>query len=96
MSLRASKNQTSRYIVRRTYDNVVEVDLVLNSMVNSLENWYRNYYQNDLLDVVMKAHRTHLIRLYDENRFKNHKTLNDERYKFLEEVDLYVQMRRDE
>lgn len=77
-------------------DNVIKVDFVLLSMVNSVHDWYKQHYQYDYYNIYRKAHTFHLIRFYDRQRFKNCRTLREEREKYLEEVDLYVQMRRDD
>ena len=85
-----------RELVLRKKDNIIYVDLVLYSMVRAVEDWYSKNYQNDPHKFMRKAHTFHLISFYDRNRFNNYKTLGKEREKFLEEVDLYVQMRRDD
>lgn len=83
-------------VILRKIGNVIYVDFVLVSMVNSIESWYTKYYQNDSWNLIRKAHTFHIIRFYREDRFNNHETLGKERDKYLEEVDMYVQMRRDD
>lgn len=90
------RQQLLKEVVLRKVDNVIYVDFVLVSMVDAVEEWYKDYYQNDPWNLIRKAHTFHLIRFYDEKRFNNHKTLAAERNKYLEEVDVYVQMRRDD
>jgi hypothetical protein len=77
-------------------DNVIYVDFVLLSLVNSIETWYKKYYHNDSYNLMVKAHVAHIIRFYDAKRFTNHDILGEERQKYLEEIDLYVQMRRED
>jgi hypothetical protein len=83
-------------VILRKEEVVIYVDFVLVSMVNSVERWYEEHFQDDRWGTMKKAHAFHTIRFYDPARFKDHNTLRDERVKFLEEVDLYVQMRRDD
>ena len=77
-------------------DNVIYVDFVLLSLVNSIETWYKKYYHSDSYNLMVKAHTAHIIRFYDTKRFKDHDTIGEERQKYLEEIDLYVQMRRED
>lgn len=83
-------------VIRRKEDNVVFVDFVLLSMINSVDNWYADYYQADPKNLIRKAHTFHLVSFYNRERFSNYTTLRKERDAYLEEVDLYVQMRRDD
>jgi hypothetical protein len=89
------KSSGSDFVVRKK-DNIIFIDFVLPSMINSIDDWYNRYFQSDYLNLISKAHIFHLVRFYDRGRFKNYKTLGKERYKFLEEVDLYVQMKRED
>jgi hypothetical protein len=90
------KQKLLNEVVLRTKGNIIYVDFVLISMVDAVEDWYKDYYQNDPWNLIRKAHTFHLIRFYDKSRFSNHETLGEERNKYLEEVDIYVQMRRDD
>lgn len=92
---RKRKSEIEEVILRRR-GKVIYVDFALVSMVKSVEDWYNNYYQNDPWNVIQKAHTYHIIRFYEYKRFKNHMTIGKERDKYLTEVDLYVQMRRDD
>jgi hypothetical protein len=84
-------------VIIRREDVVIYVDLALVSMVKAVEDWYKKHFQgDDRWGTMRKAHTFHTIRLYDPKRFKDHNTIRHERVKFLEEVDLYVQMRRDD
>lgn len=88
------KQKILKDVVLRKEKNVVYTDFVLVSMVNTIEDWYAYHRKNDAHNLIRKTHTFCLIRLYDSNRFKNHVTLREERIKFLDEVDKYVQMRR--
>lgn len=90
------KQKILEEIILSKKENIVYVDFVLTSMVNAIEYWYTEYYQNDPGNLIRKAHTFHLIRFYDRKRFSNHITLSAERNKYLTEVDMYVQMRRDD
>jgi len=90
------KRNVKEDVVTLKEDNIIYVDCVLCSMVRSVEEWYNKHYQDDKWHTARKTHVFHLIRFYDKERFTNFKTLNSERDKFLEEVDLYVQIRRDD
>lgn len=83
-------------VILRKEKIVVYVDFVLVSMVNSVERWYEEHFRDDKWGTMKKAHAFHVLRLYDPKRFRDHETLGEERIKYLEEVDLYVQMRRDD
>jgi hypothetical protein len=89
-------NDAIEEVVLRKKDNVVYVDFALYSMVKSVEDWYIKNYRDDKYGTNRKAHMFHTIRFYDRNRFKNHDTIGTERDKYLEEVDLYVQMKRED
>lgn len=92
---RKRKSELEEVILRRK-GKVVYVDFALVSMVKSVEKWYEKNYQADLWNINQKAHTFHLIRFYEHKRFSNHLTIGKERDKYLEEVDLYVQMKRDD
>ena len=92
---RKRKSELDEVILRRK-GKVVYVDFALVSMVKSVEEWYEENYQADLWNINQKAHTFHIIRFYEYERFKNHLTIGQERDKYLEEVDLYVQMKRDD
>ena len=94
--LKKNNQEALEEVVLRKKDNMIYVDFVLYSMVKAVEKWYDENYQNDPHKLVKKAHTFHIIRFYDRNRFKDHDTLGPQRDKFLEEVDMYVQMRRDD
>ena len=83
-------------VVLRKEGNVIYVDLVLNSLVKAVEEWYEKHYQCDAWDLHKKANVMQIITRYEDERFRNHETLGKERDKYLEEVDLYIQSRRDE
>jgi len=84
-------------VIIRVDDNVVYVDFVLTSVVNAIDDWYKKYYQgDDGIGSKRKAHMFHAMRFYEPMKFKNHKTLDKERDKFLIKVDNYIQMRRDD
>lgn len=82
-------------ILDRT-NNIIYVDFALKSMIDSLENWYNTYYIDDKWGTAKKAHIFHLVRFYNSKRFKDHETIGKEREGFLEEIDLYVQMKRED
>jgi len=84
------------YMIRKIKGNIIFVDFALTSMIKAVEEWYKNYYQHDHRNIMMKAHIFHLIRFYEQERFNNYNTIGEEREKYLEEIDLYVQMRRDD
>jgi len=93
---RRKEGEVDETILRRE-GSVVYVDFVLVSMVNAVEDWYKQHFQgDDKWGTMRKAHAFHTIRMYDPRRFKDHDTIREERTKYLEEVDLYVQMRRDD
>lgn len=83
-------------IIYKVEDNIIYVDFALFSMVKSVESWYESSYQHDYKNIIQKSHTFHLIRFYDRERFSNYESISRERQNYLEEVDLYVQMRRDE
>jgi len=72
------------------------VDFVLHSITAAIKNWYEEYYQYDPWDIIKKAHISLTVSFYDRERFSNHETIGKERDAYLTEIDLYVQMRRDE
>lgn len=81
----------------KTKGNVIYVDFVLVSIVNAIDDWYIKYFQgDDGVGSKRKAHIIHAIRFYDPMKFRNHKTLGEERDKLLIKLDNYVQMRRDD
>ena len=92
------KNKTKilEEVILRKKDNIIYVDFVLYSMTTAIEKWYNEYYQYDKYGTYKKSHMTHLVRFYDHKRFSYHKTLGEERDKYLTEIDLYVQMKRDD
>jgi len=91
------RQEEMREVVLRTEGKVIYVDLVLVSMVKAVEEWYeKHFFSDNPWGTMKKAHTFHVIRLYNTERFKDHNTVAEERIKFLEEVDLYVQMRRDD
>lgn len=77
-------------------DEVVYVDFVLSSMVNAVEKWYKKYYQGDTYNMALRAHVHYIINFYKRERFMDHDTIGQERLKYLEEIDLYIQMRRED
>jgi len=83
-------------VVYRKEENIVYVCFVLDSMVNSVKDWYDKNFKYDALGLTKNAHVFHLIRFYDDSRFRDHETIGEERDKYLSEVDMYVQMRRDD
>jgi hypothetical protein len=83
-------------VVTKIDGNVIYTDFVLLSLVNAIENWYKKYYHSDSYNLMVKAHVAHIIRFYDNKRFSDHDTIGEERQKYLEEIDLYVQMRRED
>jgi hypothetical protein len=83
-------------VVLKKKGPVIYVDFALVSMVKSVENWYNEYYQTDPWKILQKAHTYHIIRFYDYTRFTNHETIGKERSDYLTEVDLYVQMKRED
>ena len=91
-----NRTEEQTEIVLKKKGNIIYVDFALNSMLETVEKAYGKYCTNDPLKFLKNAHKFHLIRFYDKNRFKNHDTISDERYKYLEEVDLYVQMKRND
>jgi len=76
--------------------NVIYIDFVLKSMVDSIDDWYNTNYRDDRWGTAKKAHIFHLARFYNYRRFRNHETIGKEREEFLVEVDLYVQMKRED
>jgi len=83
-------------IVYRKKDNIVYVCFALDSMVRAVEEWYDKNFKYDRWGITKNAHVFHLIRFYDDSRFRDHETIGEERDKYLSEVDMYVQMRRDD
>ena len=83
-------------VIMEQKDEVIYIDFVLSSIINSVEKWYRKYYQGDVNDITLKAHVHYIINFYKRERFMNHDTIGEERRKYLEEIDLYVQMRRED
>jgi hypothetical protein len=77
-------------------NKVVYIDFVLTSIINSIEKWYKEYYQGDVNNISLNAHIHYLINFYKRERFMDHDTIGEERLKYLEEVDLYIQMRRED
>ena len=90
------KNSVLDLIIKNAYDNIVEVDLALISMIRAVDEWYNNYYQNDLYFTEKNVHKTYLVKFYDSRRFCNYQTIGDERIRYLEEIDLYTQMKKDD
>jgi hypothetical protein len=83
-------------VILRKKDNVIYIDLVLHSMIESVNAWYKTHKQYDPYDTQRRSHKFYLIRMYDNKRFNNYKTLCKERYKYMSEIDLHVQMKRDD
>ena len=83
-------------VVLHKKGNVIYVDFVLYSMVKAIDKWYKDNYRDDRWGSHRKAHKFHTIRFYDRRRFSDHKTLGEERDRYLTEIDLHVQMRRDD
>ena len=83
-------------VIMEQKDEVVYIDFVLASMINSVEKWYKEYYQGDINDTALKAHVQYIINFYRRERFSDHDTIGQERRKYLEEIDLYIQMRRED
>ena len=82
-------------VIIRTKDNVVYVDFVLVSVVNAIDDWYKRHFQgDDGYGTKRKEHMYHALRFYDPMKFRNFKTLAEERDKLLIELDNYIQMRR--
>ena len=77
-------------------ENIVYVDFVLKSMIDSVENLYDKCCKDNKWGTNKKSHVFRLTRLYDKRRFSNHETLGEERLKYMNEIDLYFQMRRDD
>jgi len=77
-------------------DKIIYTDFVLASLINSVEKWYKEFYQDDTYSMSLKAHIHYIINFYKRERFMNHDTISEERYKYLEEIDLYIQMRRED
>jgi hypothetical protein len=75
---------------------VVYVDFVLSSIINAVDKWYKEYYQGDTYNIALKAHVHYIISFYKRERFMDHETIGKERLKYLEEVDLYIQMKRED
>lgn len=90
------KNSVLAFIIKSAYDNVVEVDLALISMVRAVDKWYNEYYQNDVNFTEKNIHKAYLVRFYDSNRFSNYETIGEERLRYLEEIDLYTQTKKDD
>lgn len=90
------RNSTLAFVVKNAYDNVVEVDLALISMVRAVDKWYDEYYQNDANFTEKSIHKAYLVRFYDSNRFSNYETIGEERLRYLEEIDLYTQTKKDD
>lgn len=88
-------DKTSSLIYKRD-GNTIYVCFALDSMVRAVEEWYDQNFKYDRWGFTKKAHIFHLIRFYDNSRFSNHATIGEEREKYLDEVDMYVQMRRDD
>ena len=83
-------------IVLQVTGKVIYVDFVLISMVKAVDLWYDTYYQIDPWGVTKKAHIIHLIRFYDRSKFSDHNTIGIERDRYLEDISLYIQMKRDD
>jgi hypothetical protein len=83
-------------IILKKKDNVIFVDLVLQSIIKAIDKWYDKHYQNDYRNLTKKSHLFHATRLYDYKRFKNCKNIGEERDLFLEEVNSYVQLKKEE
>jgi len=94
-SLKQRRSEIAEVIMEYK-DKVVYIDFVLTSIINSIEKWYREYYQGDINDMSLKAHIHYLINFYKRERFMDHDTIGQERLKYLEEIDLYIQMRRED
>jgi len=77
-------------------ERIIYVDFVLSSLINDIEKWYKAYYQGDTYNMALKSHIHYIINFYDRKRFSDHNTLGEERRKYLEEIDLYIQMRRED
>ncbi len=77
-------------------ERIVYVDFVLSSLINAIEKWYKSYYQGDTYNMALRSHIHYIINFYDRKRFMNHDTIGEERNKYLEEIDLYIQMRRED
>ena len=85
-------------VIIKIKDNIIYVDLVLLSMVKAVEEWYDDYYQDDKIatNIKKKSHTFCIVRYYDRQKFVDYKTIGLERQKYLEWVDLHVQMRRED
>jgi hypothetical protein len=96
MKVPGLRNKDLDIVIKSAYDNVVEVDFALISMIRAVDRWYRDYYQDDHYLTGRNTHITYLIKFYDSIRFSDHDTIKEERNKYLEEIDLYNQMKRDD
>lgn len=81
-------------VVRKREDNIIYVDLVFLSMYDAIDRWYKDNYQDDPNGFLRKGHLFQFTRRYDRKKFNDHNTLGKERDRFLEELDLLIQMRR--
>jgi hypothetical protein len=90
------KHNNKTEVILLEEENVVYVDFVLKSMIDSVENLYYRCCKDDKYGTKRKSHIFRLTRLYDRKKFSNHETLGQERLKYMNEIDLYFQMRRDD
>lgn len=91
---REEKLKRIKEVVIQKTDNVIHVDFVFISLYEAINQWYDKYFRDDPHGLIKRGHLFQLSRMYDRRKFKNHNTLGQERDKFLEDLDLIIQMRR--
>jgi len=97
IAFRQTKNKDKlNVVILARAENVIYVDFAYLSLYDSIDKWYDLYYQWDKDGSVKSSHLFHLNRFYDKNKFRDHKTIGEERDKLLEGLDLIMQMRRDD
>jgi hypothetical protein len=83
-------------VIIKQEDGTIYTDFVLSSMINAVEKWYKEYYQGDVYNMALLSHINYIVNFYKRERFMDHNTIGQERLKYLEEIDLYIQMRRED
>ena len=94
MGIGLKKKDKLNEVILKRKENIVYVDFVLVSIVDAIEKWFDDNYQYDIMNINKNAHTFVAIRFYDRKRFSDCRTLGEERNKYLEELNEYIQNRR--
>jgi hypothetical protein len=96
MKFGLKRNNILNEVILKEKDNVVYVDFVLVSMVNTIDKWYDEHCKQDKYHTNKRSHKFNIIRFYDRKRFLDYRTIGNERKDYMKEIDLHMQMRRND